>query len=135
MLDVGATIGGDAQHLVDLAVMGGAMARVLFELERPTVGLLNIGVEEVKGLEEVREAGRMLRERELPDLDYIGFVEGDDIGKGKVDVVVTEGFSGNIAFKTAEGTARQIGEYLRAAMGRSLGARSAICSPAALSRH
>ncbi len=80
----------------------------------PTVGLLNIGVEEVKGLEPVREAGRILREEKLPDLDYQGFVEGDDIGRGKVDVVVTEGFAGNIALKTAEGTARQMGEYLRA---------------------
>jgi phosphate acyltransferase len=120
---VGATIGGDARHLVDLAAMGGAMARVLFDLERPTVGLLNIGVEEVKGLEEVREAGRILREAERGDLDYVGFVEGDDIGKGTVDVVVTEGFSGNIALKTAEGTAKQLGEYLRNAMSRTLFAK------------
>ncbi len=69
------------------------MARVLFDLERPTVGLLNIGVEEVKGLESVREAGRILREANLPFLDYTGFVEGDDIGKGTADVVVSEGFS------------------------------------------
>src|SRR5690348_2014179 len=68
VLDVGASIGADAQHLVDLAVMGGAMARVLFDLERPTVGLLNIGVEEVKGLEQVRDAGRMLRELNLRDV-------------------------------------------------------------------
>jgi phosphate acyltransferase len=123
VLDVGASIGADAERLVDLAVMGAATARILFGLERATVGLLNIGVEEVKGLEQVREAGRILRERHFPDLDYMGFVEGDDIGKGKVDVVVTEGFAGNIALKTAEGTARQIGEYLRDAMNRSLGAR------------
>ena len=123
VLDVGATIGGDAQHLVDLATMGGAMARVLFDLDRPTVGLLNIGVEEVKGLEEVREAGQILRMAARRDLDYVGFVEGDDIGKGTVDVVVTEGFAGNIALKTAEGTARQIGEYLKGAIGRSLSAR------------
>ena len=123
VLDVGATIGGDAQHLVALATMGGAMARVLFDLERPTVGLLNIGVEEVKGLEQVREAGRILREAERCDLDYVGFVEGDDIGKGTVDVVVTEGFSGNIALKTAEGTAKQLGEYLRNAMSRTLFAK------------
>ena len=103
--------------------MGGAMARVLFDLERPTVGLLNIGVEEVKGLEQVREAGRILREEERCDLDYVGFVEGDDIGKGTVDVVVTEGFSGNIALKTAEGTAKQLGEYLRNAMSRTLFAK------------
>jgi phosphate acyltransferase len=123
VLDVGATIGADAEHLVDLAVMGAATARILFGLPRPTVGLLNIGVEEAKGLEPVREAGRILREENLPDLEYRGFVEGDDIGRGKVDVVVTEGFAGNIALKTAEGTARQLGEYLKRAMNSSLRAR------------
>jgi glycerol-3-phosphate acyltransferase PlsX len=120
VLDVGASIGADAEALVDMAVMGAAMARILLGLERPSVGLLNIGVEEVKGLEMVREAGRILRETALPGLDYHGFVEGDDIGKGTVDVVVTEGFAGNIALKTAEGTAKQIAGYLRAAMSRTL---------------
>ncbi|MBX9709552.1 MAG: phosphate acyltransferase PlsX [Xanthobacteraceae bacterium] len=119
VLDVGASIGGDAQHLASLAIMGGAMARVLFDLERPTVGLLNIGVEEVKGVEEVRGAAELLRSMNLPELDFIGFVEGDGIGKGAADVIVTEGFSGNIALKTAEGTARQIAEYLRSAMSRT----------------
>src|SRR5438270_6230104 len=123
VLDVGATIGADAHHLVDLAAMGSAMARVLFGLDRPTVGLLNIGVEEVKGLEEVRQAAQILRAGQSPQFEYVGFVEGDDIGKGKVDVVVTEGFAGNIALKAAEGTARQIGEYLKGAMSRSLSAR------------
>ncbi len=123
VLDVGASIGADAEHLVDLAVMGAATARILFGIDRPRVGLLNIGVEEAKGLEQVREAGQVLREEKLPGLDYAGFVEGDDIGKGTVDVVVTEGFAGNIALKTAEGTARQIGEYLRGAMSRSLRAK------------
>jgi len=123
VLDVGASIGADADHLVDLALMGAATARILFGLQRPTVGLLNIGVEEAKGLEQVREAGRILREENFADVEYKGFVEGDDIGRGKVDVVVTEGFAGNIALKTAEGTARQIGEYLKGAMSRSLGAR------------
>jgi len=119
VLDVGASIGADAPHLVDLAIMGGAMARVLFDLDRPTIGLLNIGVEEVKGLEPVRDAGRMLREMDLPDIDYIGFVEGHDIGLGKADVVVTEGFAGNIALKTAEGTAKQMAAHLRSAMSRT----------------
>jgi glycerol-3-phosphate acyltransferase PlsX len=123
VLDLGASIGADAEHLVNLAMMGAATARILLDIERPTVGLLNIGVEEVKGLEPVREAGRMLREEKLPNLDYVGFVEGDDIGQGKVDVVVTEGFAGNIALKAAEGTARQMGEYIKAAMSRTLGAR------------
>ena len=119
MLDVGATIGADAQTLVDLAIMGSAMAQILFDLPRPTVGLLNVGAEEIKGIEEVKAASRRLRELDLPQLDYRGFVEGDDLGKGTVDVVVTEGFTGNIALKTAEGTARQIGHYLREVMGQS----------------
>lgn len=120
VLDLGASIGADAAHLVDLAVMGGAMARILFGHERPTVGLLNIGVEEVKGLEPVREASRILREHNFPFIDYTGYVEGDDIGQGVVDVVVTEGFAGNIALKAAEGTARQIAHLLKAAMSRSI---------------
>jgi glycerol-3-phosphate acyltransferase PlsX len=123
ILDVGASIGADAQHLIDLAVMGSAMARGLLNLDRPTVGLLNIGVEEVKGLEPVREAGRILREAKLPDFNYIGFVEGTSIGEGAVDVVVTEGFAGNIAIKAAEGTARQFAQILRNAMRRTLAAR------------
>ena len=117
VLDVGASIGADARTLVDLAIMGAAMARIVLDIERPSVGLLNVGVEEVKGLEEVKAASRLLREAHLPSLDYKGFVEGDDIGKGTVDVVVTEGFSGNIALKTAEGTAKQIGQYIKTAMG------------------
>lgn len=123
VLDVGATIGADAQQLIDFAILGSAMSRALFDLERPTVGLLNVGVEEIKGAEEVREAGVLLREANLSTMDYRGFVEGDDIGKGTVDVVVAEGFAGNIALKTAEGTARQIGGYLREAMSRTLMSR------------
>ncbi|MET3612878.1 glycerol-3-phosphate acyltransferase PlsX [Rhizobium aquaticum] len=120
VLDVGATIGADAQQLVDFALMGGAMARALFELKRPTVGLLNVGTEEVKGQEEVKEAGRILRESNFESIQYLGFVEGDDLGKGTVDVVVSEGFTGNIALKAAEGTARQLATYLRMAMSRTL---------------
>jgi glycerol-3-phosphate acyltransferase PlsX len=123
VLDLGATIGADAEHLVDMAVMGSAMARVLFGRDRPTVGLLNIGVEEVKGLEPVREAGRILRDDPPPHVEYVGFVEGDDIGKGTVDVVVTEGFSGNIALKSAEGTARQFADTLRSAISQSVWSR------------
>lgn len=123
VLDMGATIGADAQQLVDFAMMGGAMARALFDLKRPTIGLLNIGVEEVKGLEEIRTAGRLLREANLHSVEYHGFVEGNDLGQGTVDVVVTEGFTGNIALKTAEGTAKQIAQYLRMAMNRTWMAR------------
>jgi glycerol-3-phosphate acyltransferase PlsX len=119
VLDLGATIGGDAQHLVALSVMGSAMASVLFNLERPTVGLLNIGVEEMKGHEEIRDAAELLRAMKLPQLNYIGFVEGDGISKGAADVIVTEGFSGNIALKATEGAARQITDFLRSAMASS----------------
>lgn len=120
VLDCGATIGADAQQLVDFAILGGAMARVVLGVPVPSVGLLNVGVEEVKGIEEIRAAGRLLRTNPLPTLNYHGFVEGDDIGAGTVDVVVTEGFSGNIALKAAEGTAKQIAQFLRGAMRHSL---------------
>ena len=123
VLDLGATIGGDARHLVALAIMGSAMARVLLNIERPTVGLLNIGTEEIKGHEEIREAGEILRATNLPQLEYIGFVEGDGIGLGAADVVVTEGYSGNIALKAAEGTARQISDFLRMEISKSLMAK------------
>jgi glycerol-3-phosphate acyltransferase PlsX len=119
VLDLGASIGADARHLVDLALMGSAMARELLDIERPSVGLLNIGVEEVKGLEEVREAGQLLRDGHWPQFQYAGFVEGDDIGKGTVDVVVTEGFTGNIALKAAEGTARQLTQILKDELAKS----------------
>jgi phosphate acyltransferase len=119
VLDLGASIGGDAHHLVALAVMGSAMASVLFNIERPTVGLLNIGREEMKGHEEIREAAEQLRAMNLPQLNYVGFVESDDIGRGVADVVVTEGFSGNIALKAAEGTARQMSEFLRGALSQN----------------
>jgi glycerol-3-phosphate acyltransferase PlsX len=122
VLDVGANVGADARQLVEFALMGAAMARALFGLDKPSVGLLNIGVEEIKGLDQIREAAAMLREAPLP-IRFHGFVEGDDVGQGVVDVVVTDGYTGNIALKTAEGTAKQIGQYLRAALGRSLLAR------------
>lgn len=123
VLDVGATIGGDARQLVDFSILGAALARALFNLDAPTVGLLNVGVEEVKGLEPVREAARMLTAASGAGFVYHGFVEGDDLGKGTVDVVVTEGFTGNIALKTAEGTARQVGTYLRNALKANLMSR------------
>jgi glycerol-3-phosphate acyltransferase PlsX len=117
-LDLGATVGADARQLVQFATMGEAFARVIFNLDRPTVGLLNIGEEEVKGTEEVKAAAQMLRDKALP-MRFHGFVEGDDISKGTVDVVVTDGYTGNIALKTAEGTARLIVSYLREAMASS----------------
>lgn len=123
VLDVGANIGASARQLCEYALMGAAMSRALFHIERPSVGLLNVGVEEIKGVDEVRQAHAWLKEiKDLP-IDYRGFVEGNQIGMGAVDVVVVEGFAGNIALKTAEGTARQIAEYIKAAMSRTLLAR------------
>jgi glycerol-3-phosphate acyltransferase PlsX len=119
VLDVGANAGSDAEQLVDFAVMGEAFARAVFGIERPTVGLLNIGEEEVKGIESVKRAGQILRACQLP-MDFHGFIEGDNISEGVVDVVVTDGFTGNVALKTAEGTAKLIIHYLRSALKRSL---------------
>ena len=118
LLDVGATIASDAEQLVDFAVMGAAFARAIFGLEKPSLGLLNVGSEDMKGNDAVRGAALILRKAQLP-MEFVGFVEGSDIADGKVDVVVTDGFTGNIALKTAEGTAKLVVEYLRAALRRS----------------
>ena len=120
VLDVGANVGATATELARFALMGAAMARALFHVEQPTVGLLNIGVEEVKGVEEIKAAHAILKAQQSFAFNYKGFVEGDQIGHAVADVVVTDGFTGNVALKTAEGTAKQIGFYLRSAMGRSL---------------
>ncbi|OJU22756.1 MAG: phosphate acyltransferase, partial [Alphaproteobacteria bacterium 64-6] len=121
VLDVGANIGASARQLAEYALMGAAMARAYLKIDRPSVGLLNVGVEEIKGADEVKQAHAWLKLPELGlPINYRGFVEGDQIGQGDVDVVVVEGFAGNIALKTAEGTARQIGVYLREAMTQSL---------------
>jgi len=120
VLDVGANIGADEKQLVDFAIMGAEFARAVFSIPRPTVGLLNIGSEELKGNEHVKAAAKTLRDAKGLPMDFRGFVEGNDIGKGTVDVVVTDGFTGNIALKTAEGTARQIAGYLKEAFTRSL---------------
>jgi glycerol-3-phosphate acyltransferase PlsX len=119
VLDVGANITSDAAQLVEFAIMGEAFHRAVHGARVPTVGLLNVGAEEQKGSESVREAHRLLRDGGLP-IDYRGFVEGDDIAKGTVDVVVTDGFSGNIALKTAEGVARFIRSLLRETFTSSL---------------
>jgi phosphate acyltransferase len=110
MLDLGANADCTAEHLLQFAVMGSALATAVHELERPRVGLLNIGEEEIKGNERVRQAGAMLARTHL---NYIGYVEGNDIFSGRVDVVVTDGFVGNVALKTMEGLAWLIGSYIR----------------------
>ncbi len=119
VLDVGANVTASEEQLVDFAVMGEAFAHAVFGLARPTVGILNVGAEEQKGNDGVRAAAQILRDSNLP-MAFHGFVEGDDIAKGTVDVVVTDGFTGNIALKTAEGTAKLVGSYLRQALKRSL---------------
>jgi len=112
MLDLGANVDCDANNLVQFAVMGEVFARNVLNLKQPSIGLLNVGVEGYKGNEAVRQASAILQESRLP-IKFHGFVEGDDIGAGTVDVVVTDGFTGNIALKTTEGTAKMVGYFLK----------------------
>jgi glycerol-3-phosphate acyltransferase PlsX len=122
MLDLGANVQCDANNLVQFAVMGEVFARTVLGFEQPTIGLLNIGVEDLKGNEEVRAAAGILRQSDLP-IAFKGFVEGDDIGAGTVDVIVTDGFTGNVALKTAEGTINFYTKMLRRAFTSSWVAR------------
>jgi glycerol-3-phosphate acyltransferase PlsX len=119
VLDVGANIDCDAERLVEFAIMGAAFHRALHGKKEPSVGLLNVGEEEQKGHDEVREAHQLLRDGNFV-ADYRGFVEGNDLSSGVVDVVVTDGFTGNVALKTAEGTARFINNEMREAFRASL---------------
>ena len=112
MLDLGANIESDAENLVQFGMLGAAFARTVFGIEQPTVGLLNVGAEEAKGRESVRQAASIFKERKLP-FKFHGFVEGDDIGAGTVDVFIVDGFTGNITLKAVEGTVRLYTEYLR----------------------
>ena len=118
MLDLGANIECDAENLVQFALMGAIFCRTVLGRSDPTIGLLNIGTEELKGHDEVRIAAQILRERPMPGRLY-GFVEGNDITAGTVDVVVTDGFSGNIALKAIEGTANLMSHYLKQAFASS----------------
>jgi glycerol-3-phosphate acyltransferase PlsX len=115
VLDLGADIAADAEQLVEFAIMGASFARAVNGVANPRVALLNIGSEELKGHESIREAARVIRASSL-QMDFHGFVEGDDIGSGKVDVVVTDGFTGNVALKTAEGVAKVISDMLKEAL-------------------
>jgi phosphate acyltransferase len=134
VLDVGANVVCDAERLTQFAVMGSAYHRAIHGVDRPTVAVLNVGVESEKGHEEVRSADRLLRALS-GDFDYQGFVEGDDIAKGAVDVIVTDGFTGNVALKTAEGLARFFRVQLRATFTETLLARlGALVASASLRR-
>ncbi|HET9813849.1 MAG TPA: phosphate acyltransferase PlsX [Sphingomicrobium sp.] len=132
MLDLGANTECDAQNLVQFAVMGSAYARCVLAIASPRVKLLNIGTEELKGTDELKEAAALLREADYLPLSFDGFTEGDQLSRGAVDVVVTDGFSGNIALKTAEGTARFVTDLLRRAFKSSLRSKAgfALSRPA-----
>lgn len=131
VLDVGANVETSAKQLVQFAIMGEAYCRAITGKAKPTVGLLNVGAEELKGHSLIRDAANTLREAD-PDMAFQGFVEGSDISKGTTDVVVTDGFTGNIALKTAEGTASMIGGWIKGALTGSLRAKlgAAIMLPA-----
>ncbi len=118
LLDLGANLECDSRNLVEFAIMGSGFARSILGIERPTVGLLNVGIEDVKGNEVIRKAGQILRESDF-GFEFHGFVEGNDIGQGKVDVFVTDGFTGNAVLKTTEGTAVLITSFLKSSFKRS----------------
>ena len=121
-LDLGANAECDAENLVQFAVMGEVYARAVLGVAKPTVGLLNIGTEEVKGHDTIRRAAAMLRASGLP-IEFRGFVEGTDLTSGKVDVIVTDGFTGNVALKVAEGTVSLYTQFLREAFKSSFMSR------------
>ncbi len=120
LLDLGANTECDANNLVEFAVMGAAYARIVMGLERPRVRLLNIGEEDLKGTDEVKEAAALLREASELPLSFEGNIEADRLGRGEADVIVSDGFTGNIALKSVEGTARFITDLLRRAFTSSL---------------
>jgi glycerol-3-phosphate acyltransferase PlsX len=116
MLDLGANIDSSAEHLFQFAVMGVELMRAVTDKDQPTVGLLNIGEEDMKGSEVIKRAAKLLQQS---DLNYYGFVEGDDIYAGTTDVVVSDGFVGNVALKTSEGVARMVAHFMRAEFKKS----------------
>lgn len=122
VLDLGANVDCDANNLAQFAVMGEVFARRVLRLEKPSVGILNIGSEDLKGNQAVKEAASILQQSNLA-IHFYGFVEGHDIGAGTVDVVVTDGFTGNVALKTAEGTSRVYSQLLKKALTSSPRAR------------
>jgi phosphate acyltransferase len=120
MLDLGANTECETRNLVEFAIMGAAYARIALGIERPKVSLLNIGTEDQKGTEEIRDAATLLRQSGHLHLAFDGFIEGDRISRGETDVVVCDGFSGNISLKTMEGTARFVTDLLRRAFTSSI---------------
>ena len=119
MLDLGANLEASAEELFQFAIMGDAYARTVSGIENPTVGLLNVGEEDNKGHPEIRDAAELIRTNEDLHLNFVGFVEGNHVPMGKVDVVVTDGFSGNVMLKTAEGTAKLISKRMKDAFNNN----------------
>jgi glycerol-3-phosphate acyltransferase PlsX len=129
VLDLGANIDTSAEHLFQFAVMGSVLTEAVDNLPNPRIGLLNIGEEEIKGNEQIKEAAKRLNA--ISGINYIGFVEGDDINKGTVDVVVCDGFVGNVSLKTTEGVAKMISHYVKQSFNQNWLTRLAalICLP------
>jgi len=123
VLDLGANIEVTPEHLFQFAVMGTVLTQAVNNLPNPRIGLLNIGQEEIKGNECVKEAAKLLTAS--PSINYVGFVEGDDIYKGTVDVVVCDGFVGNVSLKTTEGVAKMISHYVKQSFNKNLWTRFA----------
>jgi len=117
MLDLGANVDCNAEHLLQFALMGSTLAGAIMHRDKPSIGLLNIGSEEIKGNEVVKQAAELLQKS---DLNFYGNVEGDDIFKGVTDVVVCDGFVGNVSLKTTEGLARMLGNFLKEEFGRNI---------------
>lgn len=113
VLDLGANVDSESYHLYQFAIMGFALTKAIDKIANPKIGLLNIGEEEIKGNEQVKQTAKLLAENK--NINYIGYIEGDDIFKGDVDVVVCDGFIGNIALKTIEGLAKLIAFYVKKA--------------------
>ncbi len=124
MLDLGANVACDSRNLVEFAVMGDVFARTVLGLTAPSIGLLNVGSEELKGDERLRQAAEILRDSHIGP-QFHGFVEGHDIAAGTTDVIVTDGFTGNVALKTGEGALRLVGSLLRQVFSASLASRIA----------
>ena len=122
MLDLGANIDCDAKNLVQFAFMGQAFANIVMGVDNPSISLLNIGEEEQKGLDYIKEASQILSDLKS-QINYAGFIEGDKIAQGISDVIIADGFSGNISLKTAEGTALLVTSYLKKALSSSLSSK------------
>ncbi len=122
MLDLGANLACDTRNLVEFAIMGDAFARAVLGLTQPTIGLLNVGSEEGKGDDKLRRAAQVLRRSHIAE-QFQGFVEGHDITAGRTDVVVTDGFTGNVALKTGEGAMRMVSDLLRQVFSSSLASK------------